>query len=257
MGNRFTVRQFSKVFQIRNADGQPYVLIGGQAVNYWAERYLAKEPELKPYKPFTSCDIDFRGNRDDVRRIAGQLARKPLFPHSVEMTVLAGAIPFEVGGQDSNIEVVRTVPKVSTSDVDALAISAEFNGQKIRVLDPISLLLCKVELALTVSQKDRQDVPHLKILFYCVRSFLRDTLREVEMGNAPAKGWLGAVNRVIHLMQSNSGRQAAKKFAIPWSDILPLEEIQSCKTSKIGTFREKQLPRVLTRIQTLKDRGVA
>jgi hypothetical protein len=44
---RFSLRQFSEVFTIRNPDGIPYVLIGGQAVNYWAERYLAAEPELQ------------------------------------------------------------------------------------------------------------------------------------------------------------------------------------------------------------------
>ena len=41
--------------------GQPYLLIGGQAVNYWAERYLAAEPQLETLRPFTSEDIDFKG----------------------------------------------------------------------------------------------------------------------------------------------------------------------------------------------------
>ncbi len=34
----FFLHQFEEVLQIRNAEGQPYLLIGGQAVNYWAER---------------------------------------------------------------------------------------------------------------------------------------------------------------------------------------------------------------------------
>jgi hypothetical protein len=33
----FSLRQFSEIFKIRDAAGQPYILIGGQAVNYWAE----------------------------------------------------------------------------------------------------------------------------------------------------------------------------------------------------------------------------
>jgi hypothetical protein len=49
----FSLHQFSEVFKIRDAAGLPYILIGGQAVNYWAERYLASEPELKPLQPFT------------------------------------------------------------------------------------------------------------------------------------------------------------------------------------------------------------
>lgn len=42
---RFSLREFSEVFKLRNSAGRPYVLIGGQAVNYWAERYLKSEPE--------------------------------------------------------------------------------------------------------------------------------------------------------------------------------------------------------------------
>ena len=244
MGNHFTLHQFSEIFQIRNAEGLPYVLIGGQAVNYWAERYLAKEPELRKHMPFTSNDIDFRGNRDDVRHIAGQLERKAVFPDMVSMTALAGVIPFQIGKLPSNIEVVRVIPGVSITSVDALAVGAELSGQQIRVLDPISLLLCKVKLALTVSQKDRQDVEHLKILFYCVRGFLRDALPEVEHGNAPVKGWLGAVNKLAKLVKSAQGRKAAKKYEIRWSEILPLTEIAKCKNEKIILFREKQLARV-------------
>jgi hypothetical protein len=90
VGNRFTLQQFSEIFQVRNSDGIPYVLIGGQAVNYWAECYFAKEPELRKHAPFTSGDIDFRGNRDDVQIIAGQLKLPAVFPDKVSMTALAG-----------------------------------------------------------------------------------------------------------------------------------------------------------------------
>jgi len=37
----FTLRQFSEVFKIRDNEGKPYVLIGGQAVNFWAETLSA------------------------------------------------------------------------------------------------------------------------------------------------------------------------------------------------------------------------
>src|SRR4249919_1703341 len=101
----FRLRQFSEIFKIRDAAGQPYILIGGQAVNYWAERYLSIEPQLKPLQPFTSEDIDFKGGRDDVQRIARQLALNPIYPPKVQMTALAGTIPLQIGGLKSNIEI--------------------------------------------------------------------------------------------------------------------------------------------------------
>lgn len=44
------------------------MLAGGQAVNYWVERYFQIEVELKDLQPFTSEDIDFKGGKEDVKR---------------------------------------------------------------------------------------------------------------------------------------------------------------------------------------------
>jgi hypothetical protein len=63
----FSLRQFSEIFKIRDSNGQPYILIGGQAVNYWAEHYLSAEPQLAKLQPFTSEDIDFKGGHADVQ----------------------------------------------------------------------------------------------------------------------------------------------------------------------------------------------
>lgn len=241
MGTRFTLQQFSEVLQIRNPAGRPYILIGGQAVNYWAGRYLASEADLQKHIPFTSEDIDFSGNREDVQHIAGQLKLVPAFPHKVAMTALAGAIPLRIGNWDTSIEVVRSIPGVTAAGVETLAVEMEWNDKTIRVLDPISLLICKVELALTVSQQKRQDVEHLKILYFCVRGFLREWLAEVEAGRLPAKGWLGAVNRILKMSKTTHGRKAAAKFDLSWRELFPLAEIAEATHQKISLFREKQL----------------
>ena len=229
------------MFTIRNPEGQHYTLIGGQAVNYWAERYLEAEPELQKHVPFTSEDIDFCGSRDDVIYIAGQLNLTPTFPPKVAMTALAGAIPIRINQQETIIEVVRNVPGVDSNLINTLAVEMVWRDTSVRVLDPISLLACKVELALTVPQQKRQDVVHVKILLRCVRGFLRELLMQVDQGNIPAKGWLGAVNRLFKLAKSKHGQRSAKMFTFIWSEVLPLLEIKQSQNSKIALFREKQL----------------
>lgn len=109
----FSLQQFSEVLKIRDEAGQPYVLIDGQAVNYWAERYASAEPQLETLRPFTSQDIDFKGNRADVQRIARQLELNPSYPSKVEMTALSGFILFQIGSLKSAIEVVRRIPGIS------------------------------------------------------------------------------------------------------------------------------------------------
>ena len=239
---RFSLQQFAKVFAVHNSDGLPYVLVGGQAVNYWAERYLPVEPGLQKMLPFTSEDIDFKGGREDVKRIAEQLGLPPHYPHKVEMTALAGFIQFQIGDLKSNIEVVRKIPGVS-GPVETLAIEAEWAGRKIRVLDPVSLFASKLALAATVSQEKRRDVEHLRILVPCVRAFLREFLERMERGELPVKGWLGAAIRVMKLTSMAQGRKAAKQLGINWREILPLDHIVASENEKVVQFREKRLPR--------------
>lgn len=236
----FSLHQFSEVLKIRDTAGQPYLLIGGQAVNYWAERYLSAEPQLQSLQPFTSDDIDFKGGSDDVGHIARQLGLVAGYPHKVEMTALAGTIPFKVGAQKSNIEIVRRIPGVSGS-VDELAVRAEWDGKTIRVLDPISLLACKLELVARVPQENRQDVAHLRILLPCVRAFLKEFLQQVERGEIPARHWLGAANQVLKLTTNQRARRIAVKHQIDWREILPLTAVAKSHDEKIKRFKERQL----------------
>ena len=113
----FTLHQFSQIFRLRDAAGAPYLLIGGQAVNYWAERYAAKEPELAALRPFTSEDIDFKGVAADVARIAAQLNLRPGYPASVQMTALAGVILLAC-----KLELAASVPQQHRRDVSHLKI---------------------------------------------------------------------------------------------------------------------------------------
>lgn len=236
----FSLHQFSNIFRIRDADGQPYILIGGQAVNYWAERYLTSEPELKSLQPFTSQDIDFKGNRDDVQRIAEQLESSPNYPPKVAMTALAGIVPIQIGNQKSFVEIVRQIPGVS-STARTPPIEAQWENKVIRVLDPVSLLASKLELAATVPQGQRRDVAHLKILVACIRAFLRELLQQVEVGQLLARDWLKVANQTLKLTTSHRAQRIAGKFQINWSGILPLDAITQSKDEKIRRFQEQQL----------------
>lgn len=221
----FALRQLVDVLKVRNEMGQPYLLIGGQAVNYWAERYLVDEPELNAWLPFTSEDIDFQGQRTDVEWISRQPGLKAVYPHRVEMTALAGCVPFRMGEARSNIEVVRSLPGLTVHEIEATAFDAEFEGQRIRVLDPVSLLWCKPTLTTKVPQRGRQDENHVRIMVVCVRAFLRETLRAVAQGELPIRGWLGAVERVLRLAEQRVGRQLSGRHGVNWRAVLPWEEI--------------------------------
>ena len=79
---RFALEEFGHVLAQRDGKGKPYLLIGGQAVYCWANRYAAQEPSMEQWRPFTSKDIDFQGGRDEVLRIARELGMTAQLPPS-------------------------------------------------------------------------------------------------------------------------------------------------------------------------------
>ena len=117
----------------------------------------------------------------------------------------------------------------------------EFAEHRVRVADPISLLSSKLFLALKVDQKERRDVEHLRIMLLCVRAFLRETLRGMEAGELPARGWLGAVERVLKLAESSHGKKAVRTLGVDWTQALPLTEIAASNHRAAKQFREKRL----------------
>lgn len=246
---QFTLEQFSEVLRVANPSGRPYVIIGGQAVNYWATRYLAHEPALAVWQPFTSKDIDFRGDRVDVLRMAAQLHRPAVFPHRRMMTNFAGGVAWVIDDVSSRVEFVRRVPGTPEAEVEKLAIESDFLGQPIRVIDPVSLLACKLNLTLTVDQTNRRDADHFRILLLCTRAFLRETLLQVHQEELPVRGWLGAIERLLKLAESKLGRRAILELETQWVQTLPEPEIAASKHRLIVQFREKRLVQWLAKLQ--------
>src|ERR1017187_3784654 len=57
----------------RDADGQPSIIVGGQAAICWAVYSLPREPRLEAHFPFTSKDLDLIGTKTDAERVAAAI----------------------------------------------------------------------------------------------------------------------------------------------------------------------------------------
>ena len=58
---------------LRQLSGIDMVLVGGQAINVWANLYLPRIEALRTDGPFTSKDVDFLGDKPAVKECARRL----------------------------------------------------------------------------------------------------------------------------------------------------------------------------------------
>jgi hypothetical protein len=90
--------------------GLPAAVVGGQAVNFWARRYINEEPHLREHGPFTSKDIDFQAeHRGTIEECAARLGATADFSVAKPFgSVLEAEIIFRDGnGQARIIDFVR------------------------------------------------------------------------------------------------------------------------------------------------------
>src|SRR5262245_57500653 len=128
---QFSLEQFGAVLDLRDQNGKPYLLIGGQAVCFWAAFYFDAEESLRQWLPFTSKDIDFQGGRADLIRFAKQLGVVARFPHRKEMTAWAGVAQFSVDGQSTTADFLRLMPGVKTRHAIRFAVERDFRGRRL------------------------------------------------------------------------------------------------------------------------------
>jgi hypothetical protein len=67
----FAYRQVEPL--LRRLGDAKLVLVGGQAVNFWAEVYAPRVSEIAANAPYTSKDIDFCGDRSAVTDCANRI----------------------------------------------------------------------------------------------------------------------------------------------------------------------------------------
>lgn len=216
--------------------GTGMVLVGGQALAFWAAFYEVPAPAIAVTK-----DVDFIGTRADVERLARGLGGKATFPRQRDLTLLAGQIEKALpGGDYINIEVLSGVyGNVSFDSLAKHAVVAESPAGKFRVMHPLDVLQGRLENVYGIIEKqDEHGVAQLHLAVAMVREFLKDIASHEavyqDSGKRPVT--LRHLRRIQTLALSDAGRKVAKRYQVHVADAidpLPLLHIESFKTKKL------------------------
>ena len=245
-----TVSEYAVVLRAAESLPTPQVIIGGQAVSIWAERYLPGEPELGKYLPFTSKDLDLLGNKSDLDQLARLTGYVRIVARPDHWIPSVGYLELPLpGGEPVRVEVLKKLYGATKDEVRDAALVIRHKEITLHVAHPLTLLTDKTKSAVHLPQdqpgEERQDVRHLQMLIFCVRGFLKEQIAACEAGKLSERDCLDLIQATLQAATSSDAEQARRKHAIDLIAALPVAKLADSRRPRLKKFAEQQLRRWL------------
>jgi hypothetical protein len=128
------------------------VLVGGQAVSYWADRYREQDGLLAAGWPYASKDVDVQGGRHVVEVCAQRIGGKALMPTMDHATPMSGVVVFvDHEGYERKVDFLPHVYGLHADEVRRTAIPAQLLGEDggllgvdLRIMHPVLCMESRV-----------------------------------------------------------------------------------------------------------------
>jgi hypothetical protein len=230
------VEDFEAIFRAISLQKETVILVGGHAVNVWALSYRDRLGEvLTPLLPFTSGDMDVYATRNALIGLHEALGGKLLLSGPREIT--DGTLIVGVEPDTRELDVLRSVnglPKLDAQDAIPLVVC----GHAVPVLFPHLLLQAKLENALRLDQRERQDVKHVRIMALVLREFLREVVITASVENE--KYALPLLRQALAVLLSDNAREFTRRHELSFAGVMPEAELRASPLRKLAGFGQKE-----------------
>ncbi len=149
------------------------VVVGGQAVYFWAYYFSQQDPTLLRGAPPTSKDLDLCGNRDTVIRAAELLGGEPLLPSIDHHTPNAGIVRFrDADGHDRILDIITAPYGLLKRDLIQAAVRVRYQPPGSRavhfwVMNPVHCMQSRVKNVVGLRQRSRHSLRQLRVSIPC------------------------------------------------------------------------------------------
>ena len=169
------------------ADDERAFVVGGQALNLWAEYYSAHAAELLEFRPYTSKDIDYFGQRGVAEKLAKGLGGTIEVPPPNDTTFQTAIVHATISGIEIDIDFlshVKGVQRGLENGVVDLIIPYEHEGDEaelaVRLMHPLHCLQSRVANVADLGRKDDTSRRQLAAAPIVVREFIGEALVDGE-----------------------------------------------------------------------------
>ncbi|HXN35427.1 MAG TPA: hypothetical protein VN877_04605 [Opitutaceae bacterium] len=220
---------------------EPPLLVGGQAVNVWAEHFAPKDSRLEAYRPFISKDADVYGDRALAERLAAAAGWKLKY-YGEPRTIAVGLLTKEIPGKENLlVEVIRSVNGLTANDLADSDLVELRPGQVYRIPSPIVLLKAKLANVAQINQVKRQDIRHVQMLIPCVREYICEAIEETRSNRMTERELVDILEAARSLCTSPRNLELAREHRFEFKEIFP-PQLAHSEFGKIAKFVRFRLP---------------
>ena len=255
---KLTPDDLASLLSILQTSGLDSVVVGGQAVNFWAYQYYQDSEEWSRLLPFASEDLDFFGGKMEAIACAETLQSHAIRTQvslnvDFEPTPNAGVVLAQYRGQTLRIDFLASVFGLNDAEICGTAITFEgkesLQGLSLKVLNPILCLEGKLKCLRGLPQGSRQDLKHVQLSLLCVREFLKEQCNE----ESPHSG-LKLIERVMNSAITEDGLSAWYRHQVQVEVAAPVQQLQGFMSGPWQRFNQIRWPQVLEQIQIRRQR---
>lgn len=228
--------------QLLAAAGEDLVVIGGQSLAIWMDRYDIAMPHGFEY---VSRDLDFlaasRSDKASVRRLASAFGGTTAFPpERAAFTSLIGQAIREVSDDEVfNVDVLYKMWGAESNGVRARAPTLTRGTVVVRVLHPLDVLKSRLDNLYGLKEKQNDlGKAQLTAAIEVARAYLREQA-SLEPREVKRPVTLRYVGFIESLATADAGKKVASRYGIHVADAIEPEAVRS------KVFHEKMLPRLL------------
>jgi hypothetical protein len=256
---QFTAEDVIAVASIINLEDGVFV-VGGQALNLWAERFSARTPELSAYGPYTSKDIDYFGHKEAAAKLAEALGGKVIFPKLEDPTPSTALVEAEINGKSVQIDFICNVLGVVARDLEnaiaEIAVPIRTEGFEDRMLTiplmhPVHCLQSRVANVLhpATRRSDRTAMRQLYAAPIVVREYIDEALDDGDTREA-----YKCFQEIFRYVRSDSfGAVAYAKTPIdPFGIIIHFSDDQRIDER----YRKHNIPSMIAEITKRREKKV-
>ena len=221
----FTAEEVWELLASLQAHAADLVLVGGQALAFWARYYGVPPPEV--LTPFVTTDVDFLGDATQARAFASALPGARVYVASLDDHTPSSArvVADDVFGRQLEVDFLHSLAGLSERDVRRQAVAIETSsGIFIRILHPFYCLESRIKnLILLPGKRNRYGLAQAALGV----SILRAHVTAISTSRTGLTQALKIAERVVELALSEPGKRCFLKYQIDVLDSIPADDIGS------------------------------